>query len=270
MKNMADASPIPEDRPLSVREASLIRWMLEHGAPGAADFLPQLPDARVVSRCPCGCASVNFSIAGVSPPPGGLGILADFQFHTREGFLCGAFVFERAGLLAGLDVWSIDGPTVPSTLPAIEALEPLESGWHAEPVTGSDAAAASVADILDHRNRKPASGETVQSAPPGFLPTTLGGRLAVGLLSAAILPPAAVVAFLLPPDPLGENLGAFAFQVAFRGLMSAVVTLSVCGLVWAAFKPRWAGVLAWGSRRRLGLLLLVFYLAAGAWFAWPR
>ena len=40
--------------------------------------------------------------------------------------------------------------------------------------------------------------------------------------------------------------------------------------VWAAFKPRWAGALAWGSRRRLGLLLLVFYLAAGVWFAWPR
>ena len=117
---------IPEDRPLSGQEAALVRWMLEHGTPEAAGFLPQLSDARVVSRCPCGCASVNFSVAGVAPPPGSLGILADFQFRTPEGHLCGAFVFERAGVLAGLDVWSIDGQTIPSTLPAIEALEPLE------------------------------------------------------------------------------------------------------------------------------------------------
>jgi hypothetical protein len=70
---------------------------------------------------------VNFSVAGVSPPSGVLGILADFQFRTPEGHLCGAFVFERAGLLAGLEVWSIDGLTVPSTLPAIEKLESLEA-----------------------------------------------------------------------------------------------------------------------------------------------
>jgi len=135
---MADTSAIPEDRPLSGQETSLVRWMLEHGAPEAAKFLPQLPDARVASRCPCGCDSVNFSVAGVSPPPGVLGILGDFQFRTPEGHLCGAFVFERAGVLAGLEVWSIDGLTVPSTLPAIDKLEPLEIVRQAEPVAGSD------------------------------------------------------------------------------------------------------------------------------------
>ena len=123
---MADAGSIAEDRPTSGQEASLVRWMLEHGEPGAAEFLVQLPDARVVSRCPCGCASVNFSVAGVTPPPGGLGILADFLFRTPEATCAGRNVFERAGVLAGLDVWSIDGETIPSTLPAIEALEPLE------------------------------------------------------------------------------------------------------------------------------------------------
>jgi hypothetical protein len=136
--NMADAAAILEDRPLSGQEASLVRWMLEHGTSEAAKFLPQLPDARVASRCPCGCASVNFSVAGASPPPGALGILGDFQFHTPEGHLCGAFVFERAGVLAGVEVWSIDGLTVPSTLPAIEKLEPVATARQAEPVAGSD------------------------------------------------------------------------------------------------------------------------------------
>ncbi len=125
---MADAAPIPEDRPLTAREAALVCWMLEHGTAVAAKYLPQLAEARVVSRCYCGCASVDFSIGGVVPPPGDdLGILADFEYRTAEGHLCGAFAFERAGLLAGLEVWSVDGLSTASDLPAVEQLQPLGS-----------------------------------------------------------------------------------------------------------------------------------------------
>src|SRR5262245_56930949 len=98
---MAGTSPIPEDRPLTAHETALVRWMLEHGTAAAAGFLPQLATAQVVSRCYCGCASVDFSVGGVVPPRGQpLGILADFEYRTAEGHLRGAFVFERAGLLA--------------------------------------------------------------------------------------------------------------------------------------------------------------------------
>ncbi len=123
---MAGTAPIPDDRPLSSNEASLVRWMLEHGTAAGARILPQLSAARVVSRCYCGCASVDFSVGGTVPSPGEpIGILADFEYRTPEGRLCGAFVFERAGLLAGLEVWSMDGPSAPTTLPAIEQLRPL-------------------------------------------------------------------------------------------------------------------------------------------------
>ncbi len=123
---MTQPAPIPEDRPLTADEAALVRWMLEHGTASAARFLPQLADARVVSRCYCGCASVDFTVGGVVPPRGGpIGILADFEYRTAEGHLCGTFGFERAGLLAGLEVWSVDGLCTPSTLPAIEQLQPL-------------------------------------------------------------------------------------------------------------------------------------------------
>jgi hypothetical protein len=54
-----------------------------------------------------------------------MGILADFEYLTSDGHRCGVFVFERAGLLAGLEVWSMDGLSVPSTLPAIEQLQSL-------------------------------------------------------------------------------------------------------------------------------------------------
>ena len=119
---MTNPAPIPDDRPLTAEEAALVRWLLEHGPTSAGEFLPQLAVARVVSGCPCGCASVDFAIAGVVPPPGTVGILADFEYQTAEGYLCGVFVFERAGLLAGLEVWSVDGLSTPSKLPAVEQL----------------------------------------------------------------------------------------------------------------------------------------------------
>jgi hypothetical protein len=117
---MSTAVPIPEDRPLTDHEARLVRWLLEHGMAVASEFLPQLAEARVVSRCYCGCASVDFAIGGAVITPGvGICILADYEYRTPEGHLCGVFVFERAGLLAGLEVWSRDGLSIPSVLPEV-------------------------------------------------------------------------------------------------------------------------------------------------------
>jgi hypothetical protein len=123
---MTNTAPIPEDRPLTPHEASLVRWLLEHANPAAAGFLAQLDDARVVSRCYCGCASVDFSIKGVIPPvANGINILADYQWQSAAGYRFGVFVFARAGLLAGLDVWSEDGLAEAHSLPLIEQLRPL-------------------------------------------------------------------------------------------------------------------------------------------------
>ena len=134
---MADS--IPDDRPLSPDESALVRWMLAHGTPSAAGFSTQLTDVRVASRCGCGCASVDFAVADVVPPPGnGIGILSDFEYRTAEGHLCGAFVFERAGLLAGLEVWSQDGLSTPSVLPAPSQLQPLGGAPDAEPGAAAD------------------------------------------------------------------------------------------------------------------------------------
>jgi hypothetical protein len=100
--------------------------MLEHGTASAAQCLPQLAKARVVSRCNCGCASIDLAIDGVVPTLGlPISVLADFEYRTSESHLCGAFVFERAGLLAGLEVWSVDGLSTPSMLPETSQLHPL-------------------------------------------------------------------------------------------------------------------------------------------------
>jgi hypothetical protein len=114
---------IPEDRPLSADERLLLRWMLEHGETHAPAFLSQLADARVVGRCPCGCASIDFSVGGKVPPAEGtMDILSDYIWRDAERHQFGAFVFARGGLLAGLDLYSVDGTLTPTWLPKPEEL----------------------------------------------------------------------------------------------------------------------------------------------------
>lgn len=123
---MGTAAPNSDDRPLTAREVALVRWLLEHGKPEALDFLPQLAAARVVSRCPCGCASIDFAVGGVKPPAdAGMESLSHHLWRAANGSEYGVFVFAMQGQLAGVEVWWIDGDSIPSALPAVEELLPL-------------------------------------------------------------------------------------------------------------------------------------------------
>ena len=125
MPEFVPVSP-QQDRPLTEQERSLVRWLLEHGNPDAAEFLTQLDDAWVVSRCGCGCASIDFAIGGVPPrSDAGMHILSDFEWQG-DGVYSGIFVFACGGQLAGFEVWSLDGKVSTSSLPRIDQLRPLE------------------------------------------------------------------------------------------------------------------------------------------------
>jgi hypothetical protein len=88
----------PEDRSLSARETAVVVWLLEHGDARAAAVLPQVESARVIARCGCGCASVDFSVDGVTPlARSKLEVVSDYCWYTERGNLCGASVFLRAG-----------------------------------------------------------------------------------------------------------------------------------------------------------------------------
>ena len=55
----------------------------------------------------------------------GMQILSDYEWRGKDGYLYGAFVFAQDGLLAGLDLWSIDGQATATSLPSEQDLVPL-------------------------------------------------------------------------------------------------------------------------------------------------
>ena len=121
-----------DDRPLTDEERVLARWMLEHGTLDAPSFLPQLDAARVVGRCSCGCASVDLAVEGRPSTAGGpFGVLGDFLYGDGAG-LWGIFIFERNGILAGLEVYALNGDT-PARLPAPDSLRL----WDCDPPSAS-------------------------------------------------------------------------------------------------------------------------------------
>lgn len=109
---------------LTETERNVVQWMLELGKPEAKDFIPQLAKTLATDwRCSCGCASVNFAVEGFSEPSGELYVLADFVFDTGDN-LSGIFVFQKSGVLAGLEVYGLAGEA-PKSLPLPESLCPF-------------------------------------------------------------------------------------------------------------------------------------------------
>jgi len=111
------------NRALNIKEERLFRWMLGNGTPEAKDFLPQLALAEVTPwRCACGCASINFHIKGYPDTPPGVHVIAEFLFDNDiDNEVCGIFIFEKSGILSGLEVYGMVGEA-PKSLPSPEAL----------------------------------------------------------------------------------------------------------------------------------------------------
>lgn len=126
------AQQVRGGRELSHHERALIAWMLEHGSEQHHRFLEDLAVARVVSRCSCGCASIDLAVPARPLPDGGLRIIGDFLFG-EDAALCGAFVFEREGRLAGLEVYALTAADVPRTLPHPDDLRPFAKGSQLSP-----------------------------------------------------------------------------------------------------------------------------------------
>jgi len=117
---------IAENRPLTPEEYALTRWMLTHGGPESARYLDDLERARVVSRCGCGCASVDFSVDGREPARDApLRVVADFEWRDAAGRVAAVAAFVREGRLAGLELSCLDPDAAIDHLPVPEKLRPF-------------------------------------------------------------------------------------------------------------------------------------------------
>jgi hypothetical protein len=117
------ADHVPDVRSLSDQERRLLEKLLRHPVPGSGADVGQLPLVTVVSRCGCGCPTIDLAVAGRMAPPGSpTTILASGEGVSPEGVRFGINLHGREGLISELEVYSITGST-PFTLPEVEDIE---------------------------------------------------------------------------------------------------------------------------------------------------
>jgi hypothetical protein len=122
MRKMTDLLHVPEERALTEEELSLLEWLLAHGDSDASDYRLQIPKLRVVSRCGCGCPTVDFAI-GSTRKDGPAHIVAEAEGKSPEGFRVGVIVHARGGEISELEVFCATGEKIVS-LPKPELLVP--------------------------------------------------------------------------------------------------------------------------------------------------
>jgi hypothetical protein len=114
---------VPDDRQLTAAERQLIAWLLDHGSMEAEAYRGQLSRVHVVSRCGCGCPSVDLALTGGFKRSGPSTILADVTGHSPEGVLVGVMLHGREGELSELEVYSKEGQVSTFRLPEPADLE---------------------------------------------------------------------------------------------------------------------------------------------------
>jgi len=116
--------PIADVRPLTPDESRLLEWLLNHGAPEAESYREQLPMLSVVSRCGCGCPTIDLAVGGraamLSSPTT---ILADVVGLSPDGVRVGVIVHGREGLISELEIYPLAGNKGTFSLPRIEDLK---------------------------------------------------------------------------------------------------------------------------------------------------
>jgi hypothetical protein len=124
---------IRDDRPLTGQERTLLAWLIQNGNGNSEELMAQLAEARVVSRCGCGCPTIDLAIGTKSEPTrGGSSIVADVSGKSPEGYDVGVILHVREGLLSELEVYpSVD--VGPFSLPVPDSLTQWSQASDHEP-----------------------------------------------------------------------------------------------------------------------------------------
>jgi hypothetical protein len=99
---------IVSPRVLTNDERTFVERLLSIGGLSSSSFALQVESLRVVSRCDCGCPTVDFiSVDAGDAKAGRPGILVDAYARTRDGDVVGAILWEKDGNLSGLELYSM-------------------------------------------------------------------------------------------------------------------------------------------------------------------
>jgi hypothetical protein len=114
---------VEDHRDLSRKERILLERLLSNGTPEAVTYLEQLSKVTVVSRCACGCPTIDLAVNGrIASPASTTVILSEAGGVSPEGISFGIILHGREGLVSELEVYPVDGQG-PFTLPDMEDID---------------------------------------------------------------------------------------------------------------------------------------------------
>ena len=115
---------IREERDLTSRERRLLDWLIRNGTGASQALLEQLGRTRVVSKCGCGCPTIDLAVGDrLAATTGGSEIVADAHGVSPEGVAIGTILHVREGILSELEIYAQASDHGPFTAPDPERLE---------------------------------------------------------------------------------------------------------------------------------------------------
>lgn len=118
---------IKENRKISEEEVAVIRATINRAMVEPSDVTAsKIEDLNVVSKCECGCASIEFEGDRFNdlPKP-----LADGIGKTPSGGEVGVIVWGRMGVITGLEVYDIGAGDSDLVLPVPDSIKPWEEKY---------------------------------------------------------------------------------------------------------------------------------------------
>jgi hypothetical protein len=108
------------DRQISDREIEVVTWLLKNGSTGRPlqARLEGVARLRIVGRCQCGCASVDFEKDG---PSAQAHPIAEAVSVAPAGPKCGLILWGSDDVISGLEIYDFDEGTN-TELPSVETL----------------------------------------------------------------------------------------------------------------------------------------------------
>lgn len=113
-----------EPRPISTQEAAIVRAAIERTSvePLRSALLGTVSGLVVVSRCKCGCTSIDFEFSGELRPDHK--VVADGLGRIADGRQVGVLVWGDERGIKGLEIHDMDEGDPSKSLPMAESIEP--------------------------------------------------------------------------------------------------------------------------------------------------